>query len=144
MYEDFADGTKSVLGRVVSAEIRARMAAQRISGKALARKVNLSQNYLATRLRDEKPLNLDDLEAILKVLAVDLSPEQFLAQAMERQFDDVLATTVGATSTQADSGLASDDLLDDEPARIITMKMLDVPDSTKQIADDSLSATLRQ
>lgn len=86
------DGTRSLLGRCVSAEIRARMAALRTSGKALAGQVGMSQNYLATRLRDEKPFTLDDLEAIILVLDVDVdSTEAFVADALARHSDAVWA-----------------------------------------------------
>lgn len=84
------DGTRSLLGRCVSAEVRARMAALRTSGKSLAAQVGMSQNYLATRLRDEKPFTLDDLEAVILALDHD-STEGFIADALARHGDAVWA-----------------------------------------------------
>lgn len=54
------------LAKAVSAEIRAEMARQvpQITGIGLAGQIGVSQNYLAKRLRDEAPLNLDDIAAI--------------------------------------------------------------------------------
>ena len=86
---DFAEGTHSVLARSITAEIRARMAAQRISGKALAEQIGVSQNYFATRLRDEKPFTLDDLDRIVQVIAGEADPHVFIQQAHERQGEAV-------------------------------------------------------
>lgn len=65
MYFEDLSGSKSSLARAVSAEIRARLAAQRTSGKKLAETVGLSQNYIAKRLRDEAPFTIDDIELIV-------------------------------------------------------------------------------
>lgn len=67
------EGTRSWLGRCVSAEVRSLIAASRISGIELSRRVGRSQNYIAKRLRDEAPFNLDDIEAIVTGLGVDIS-----------------------------------------------------------------------
>lgn len=40
-----------------------------MSGNTLAGKIGKSQNYVAVRLRDEKPFTLDDVELISDVLA---------------------------------------------------------------------------
>lgn len=66
----------SSLARAVSADIRARLGAERRSGKWLAEQIGLSQNYVAKRLRDEAPFNLDDLAAIAE--AFDIAPTAWL------------------------------------------------------------------
>lgn len=66
------------------------MAALRTSGKSLAGQVGMSQNYLATRLRDEKPFTLDDLEAVILALDHD-NTESFIADALARHSDAVWA-----------------------------------------------------
>ena len=79
-----------MLGRCVAAEIRSQMAARRISGKQLADLIGVSQNYLATRLRDEKPLSLDDVWSIAEVLGEDV--DEFVSDACKRQWDVVWDT----------------------------------------------------
>lgn len=78
---DFLEGTSSTLGRAVSAHIRAHLGAQRMSGKTLASRIGKSQNYVATRLRDELPFTLDDIEDIVRVLEPDPNPAAFVKQA---------------------------------------------------------------
>lgn len=58
--------------RAASAEVRATMARQRISGAQLATKARISQSYLSKRLRDDLPFTLNDIEAICKALDEDL------------------------------------------------------------------------
>lgn len=60
------------LARAISAEIRAEMARHQppVTGIQLAGMIGMSQNYLAKRLRDETPLDLDDLDAISNALGV--------------------------------------------------------------------------
>lgn len=60
----------SSLARAVSADVRARLGAERRSGKWLAEQIGLSQNYVAKRLRDEAPFNLDDLAAIAEAFGI--------------------------------------------------------------------------
>ena len=56
------------------------MAAQRITGRQLAAEAGFSsQNYLAIRLRDEKPLTLDDLERICQYF--DVEAQEFVRAA---------------------------------------------------------------
>jgi hypothetical protein len=61
----------SSLARAVRADIRARLGAERRSGKWLAEQIGLSQNYVAKRLRDEAPFNLDDLAANAEAFWLD-------------------------------------------------------------------------
>lgn len=82
-------GTKTVLARSVSAELRARMAALRLSGASLAAEAGMSQNYFATRLRDEKPFTLDDIDRIVAATFPDIDAHLFIAQAVERNSEDV-------------------------------------------------------
>lgn len=61
----FPEGTRTPFARAISAEVRAVMAARRITGRTLAKDAGFaSNNYLAIRLRDEKPFTLDDLSLI--------------------------------------------------------------------------------
>ena len=83
-------GSRSVLARAVAAEIRSRMAAQRVSGKRLAERVGMSQNYFATRLRDEKPFTLDDIAAIARELDGS-DGHTFIVEANARHSDRVFA-----------------------------------------------------
>lgn len=82
-------GTKTVLARSVSAELRARMAALRLSGASLAAEAGMSQNYFATRLRDEKPFTLDDIDRIVAATFPDVDAHLFISQAVERNSEDV-------------------------------------------------------
>lgn len=56
------------LATAYSAEIRATMGAKFITGLTLSKKVGMSQNYIAKRLRDEAPFTLNDLEAVCVAL----------------------------------------------------------------------------
>ncbi|MFH5879799.1 helix-turn-helix domain-containing protein [Arthrobacter sp. NA-172] len=58
--------------RATSAEVRATMARQRVSGAQLAFRAGVSQSYLSKRLRDDLPFTLNDIEAICKALDEDL------------------------------------------------------------------------
>ena len=80
----------SSLARAVSADIRARLGAERRSGKWLAEQIGLSQNYVAKRLRDEAPFNLDDLAAIAEAFGIAptawLDSKHDLAARIARKF----------------------------------------------------------
>lgn len=86
---EFPEGTKTIFARAVAAEIRAELAAQRISGNQLAKLVGLSQNYVATRLRDEKPFTLDDIDRIALVLDETTDTSDFVARADRRHADRI-------------------------------------------------------
>jgi transcriptional regulator with XRE-family HTH domain len=60
------------LARAVSAEIRATLARQNMLIKDLAKQSGISQGYIGKRLRDEAPLNLNDLQAICDVFGKDV------------------------------------------------------------------------
>lgn len=82
MWETIEPGYTS---RCVSAEIRGRLGAERLSGIKFAAQVGMSQNYLATRLRDEKSFTVDDLERICRYFDVDV--REFV-EAAERNHGD--------------------------------------------------------
>lgn len=115
-----ASGSKSTLSRCVSAEVRARMAARRLSGKSLAAMVGMSQNYLATRLRDEKPFSLDDLDALLVHLDEGRDAWEFMRAAQDNHSDRVSEETMLAAVSQADYMLAARDANDDAEAEAQT------------------------
>jgi transcriptional regulator with XRE-family HTH domain len=60
------------LARAIAAEIRATLARQNMTIKDLALTSGISQGYLGKRLRDEAPLNLNDLQAICDVFEKDV------------------------------------------------------------------------
>lgn len=68
------------LARAVSAEVRAVMGRHRISGNQLAALTGVSQNYIASRLRDESPFTVNDIENICQALKED--PGQLWANAV--------------------------------------------------------------
>jgi|SRR5690625_1240797 len=78
-------GATTAFAQAVAAEVRAELAAQRISGSELAKRVGLSQNYIATRLRDEKPFTLDDIEMIRSALGAAVECHEFIARAWARR-----------------------------------------------------------
>jgi transcriptional regulator with XRE-family HTH domain len=57
--------------RMVSAEVRRVLGDKRVSGNYLARELNVSQNYLSKRLRDQLPFTLNDVERIAGVLGME-------------------------------------------------------------------------
>lgn len=72
MFFFFTSGALSPLARAVSAEIRSEMAVQRVTGRALAGAAGYaSHNYVAERLRDEKPFTLDDVDRLCRAMDVD-------------------------------------------------------------------------
>lgn len=56
------------------------MGRHRISGNQLAALTGVSQNYIASRLRDESPFTVNDIENICKALNED--PGQLWANAV--------------------------------------------------------------
>ena len=73
------------LAQAVAAEIRATLARQNMHIKQLASDAKISQGYLGKRLRDEAPLNLNDLQAICEVFDKDV--QTFLAAALDASRD---------------------------------------------------------
>lgn len=57
--------------RAVSKEVRSQLGILRISQATLARRTNLSENYLSKRLRDEFPFTLNDIERIAGALGLE-------------------------------------------------------------------------
>lgn len=51
-----------------------------MTGQKLAHAIGLSQNYVAIRLRDEKPFTLDDLEKVADALGTD--PEELMEASL--------------------------------------------------------------
>lgn len=58
--------------RALSAEVRAAIARQRSNAKELALKSGMSESYLGKRLRDQAPLNANDIEKVCRFLGEDL------------------------------------------------------------------------
>lgn len=57
----------------VAAEVRAEQARQRLSGRDLARRVELPTSTVARWLRAETPMDLDDVERLARALGVSVS-----------------------------------------------------------------------
>lgn len=84
--QTFPTGTATPLARCISAEIRARLAAERKTQRDLAAMVGAtSHNYWSIRLRDMKPFTLDDLELICA--AWDVDPGEFVSTATANHLD---------------------------------------------------------
>ena len=80
--ESTPKGTRSVFARTISAYLRARIGAdKRLTGQKLAQGIGRSQNYVAERLRDEKPFTLDDVGLIADFFFVDAA--QIILDAAE-------------------------------------------------------------
>lgn len=80
----FPEGTRTPFARAISAEVRAVMAARRITGRSLAKDAGFaSNNYLAIRLRDEKPFTLDDIEIICAFLDESDDSAEFIKRAVD-------------------------------------------------------------
>lgn len=69
------------LAIAVAAEVRATLARQNMLIRDLAKDAGISPGYLGKRLRNEAPLNLNDLQAICDVFDKDV--QAFLAAALE-------------------------------------------------------------
>jgi len=74
------------LARAIAAEVRATLARKNMLIKDLARESSISQGYLGKRLRDEAPLNLNDLQAICEVFDKDVLA--FISAAIEASQPD--------------------------------------------------------
>jgi len=68
------------LAIAVAAEVRATLARQNMLIRDLSKKSGISPGYLGKRLRNEAPLNLNDLQAICDVFDKDV--QTFLAAAL--------------------------------------------------------------
>lgn len=102
---DFPEGTKSAFARAVSAEVRATMAAQRVSGRVLALAAGFrSHNYLAMRLRDDAPFTLDDIDAICRHF--DEERDAFMQRAYDNHIERLWTESMDAR--RAAQRLASD------------------------------------
>ena len=69
------------LARALSEEVRVALARRRFTVKQLAETAGMSPSYLGKRLRDEAPLNSNDVEAICIALGED--PMDFIRAAMD-------------------------------------------------------------
>ena len=65
--------TQKRLGPAVAEEVRALLARRRISGVQFAKQIGKSQPYFSRRLNGDVAFDLDDLEAIAKVLDIDVT-----------------------------------------------------------------------
>lgn len=72
----------------VAAEIQSITAVRGITQRDLATMTGLSQNYISTRLRNDLPLDLGDVETICKALGLG-DPAVFIAAADDRWGDEM-------------------------------------------------------
>jgi len=89
----YSSGTTSVLGRAISAEVRGRLAAERLNLREFSQAAGFaSHNYPAIRLRDERPFTADDVQLIANYFEED--PHEFVKKAWqnhsERLYDELL------------------------------------------------------
>lgn len=68
------------LARAVAGEVRATLARQDMLMKELSEKSGISPGYLGKRLRNDAPLNLNDLQVICEVFDTDV--QAFIAAAL--------------------------------------------------------------
>lgn len=86
--DTFPEGTQSPLARAVAAEVRGRLAAQRVTLREFAAEAGFnSHNYVAIRLRDEKPFTVDDVERISRYF--DEDPVPFLKAAYDNHLERI-------------------------------------------------------
>ena len=92
---DFPEGTRTAFARAVAAEVRARIAAVRTTQRELAAGAGFaSHNYLAIRLRDEKPFTLDDIDMLCAYWEID--PIPFLQAAYDNHSERIWTTSLDA------------------------------------------------
>lgn len=112
--DTFPSGSKTVFARCISAEIRSRIAvAKDVTGQKLAVKIGRSQNYVAERLRDEKPFTVDDIELVARFF--DDAPGEFVQSALrhldlvydelEAAWDAARASSIGPIEDGEDTGV---------------------------------------
>jgi len=85
---------RPILREAVAEEIRALLARRRMSGAALAAKIDKSEMYLSRRLRAETAFDIDDLEQIATALGT--TPGHLISDAVH-------ARTAAAASQDATS-----------------------------------------
>lgn len=96
-----ANGVNRTLSRAVSAEIRGLRGRHNISVRALVARAaldNPSLNYLAERLRDEKPFTLEDVDRIADVFG--MSGADLIQQAVENDRRAALPPHVAARDAE--------------------------------------------
>lgn len=97
----FPTGTETPFARAVSAEVRAVLAARRMNLRELAKGAGFkSHNYVAIRLRDEKPFTLDDIERIVAFLEGDSTEAwEFIKRADQAHSERLWIEASDAVST---------------------------------------------
>jgi Helix-turn-helix. len=108
MFYKNVTGSRSPVSRAVSAEVRAILGAKRLSGKKLAELMDLSQNYVAKRLRDEAPFTLDDIDLMVDALDLDYSAATLISNAYDRYHDDIDGAMFLENAARSGSNAASD------------------------------------
>lgn len=76
------------LSELVAEEIRAMLGRRRVSGRELARRLNVSSSWVNYRLTGAQPIDVNDLERIavaLDVTVLDLLPRDVRSQATVTQ-----------------------------------------------------------
>lgn len=110
MYFEDEPGTKSDLARSIAAEARARLAVERISGKVMAAKMGVSQNYLSKRLRDAAPFTFDDISLFMDCLDTDEDVIDFINSAYQNNSDRILGEMLSRYKARQKESVASDSL----------------------------------
>jgi transcriptional regulator with XRE-family HTH domain len=74
-----ATGVAGAYSRAMAGEVRAELARRGLDQNRLAEATGLTTSYLSTRLRGERPFNLNDIEDIAN--ALDMSPLLLMQRA---------------------------------------------------------------
>lgn len=70
--------------------------------------MDLSQNYVAKRLRDEAPFTLDDIDLMVDALDLDYSAATLISNAYDRYHDDIDGAMFLENAARSGSNAASD------------------------------------
>lgn len=81
-----------MISRAVTAEVRAQLSARKLSLTWLANEIGLKKAYFTIRMRDERPLNLDEVDLIAHSLG--LEADELIALAMDRQSEQLLTASM--------------------------------------------------
>lgn len=96
------------LARKVTEALRGYMSRQGVSGLELAKRIGISQNYIAKRLRHEASFTFNDVENIATALQIpiaDLVQGRGTAEAKPRDRDPAAVISMAGPDTELDEGI---------------------------------------
>jgi transcriptional regulator with XRE-family HTH domain len=95
------------LAREATEAVRRHMSRQGVSGLELAKRIGISQNYIARRLRHEASFTFNDVENIamgLRIPIADLVPGRGTAESRFRDGDRAAVVSMAGPDTARDEG----------------------------------------